>query len=72
MRRTRIAVLVSSLLLAVTSVLTGAATATASEAATGPYVALGDSYASGVGAGSYTSESGNCKRDFAHEESSCV
>lgn len=59
MRRTRIAVLVSSLLLAVTSVLTGASTA---NAATGPYVALGDSYASGVGAGSYTSESGNCKR----------
>ena len=26
------------------------------------YVALGDSYSSGVGAGSYTSESGNCKR----------
>ncbi|HET9380535.1 MAG TPA: SGNH/GDSL hydrolase family protein [Streptomyces sp.] len=59
MRRTRIAVLVSSLLLAVASVLTGAGTATA---ATGPYVALGDSYASGVGAGNYTSESGNCKR----------
>ncbi|MFG2587548.1 SGNH/GDSL hydrolase family protein [Streptomyces sp. NPDC048438] len=26
------------------------------------YVALGDSYSSGVGAGSYTSESGDCKR----------
>ncbi|MEV6961623.1 SGNH/GDSL hydrolase family protein [Streptomyces sp. NPDC051207] len=63
MRRSRIAVLVSSLLLAVGSVLTGATTATAAQtAATGPYVALGDSYASGVGAGSYLSTSGDCKR----------
>ncbi|MFC8229925.1 SGNH/GDSL hydrolase family protein [Streptomyces sp. NPDC057287] len=31
-------------------------------AAGGNYVALGDSYSSGVGAGSYTSESGDCKR----------
>ncbi len=29
------------------------------------YVALGDSYSSGVGAGSYTSESGDCKRSTA-------
>jgi lysophospholipase L1-like esterase len=54
---------VSSLLLAVGSVLTGATAATAAQsAATGPYVALGDSYASGVGAGSYISTSGDCKR----------
>ncbi|MEU5363554.1 SGNH/GDSL hydrolase family protein [Streptomyces sp. NPDC005925] len=59
MRRSRIAVMLSSLALAAVSVLTGASTASA---ATGPYVALGDSYASGVGAGSYTSESGSCKR----------
>ncbi|MEU5717225.1 SGNH/GDSL hydrolase family protein [Streptomyces sp. NPDC020403] len=31
-------------------------------AAGGNYVALGDSYSSGVGAGNYTSESGDCKR----------
>ncbi|KJK60012.1 SGNH/GDSL hydrolase family protein [Saccharothrix sp. ST-888] len=36
--------------------------ATAAHAATVNYVALGDSYSSGVGAGSYTSESGSCKR----------
>ncbi|GAB2330059.1 hypothetical protein STREPTOSP366_52220 [Streptomyces variabilis] len=29
------------------------------------YVALGDSYSSGMGAGSYTSESGDCKRSTA-------
>ncbi|MEU4567198.1 SGNH/GDSL hydrolase family protein [Micromonospora sp. NPDC023956] len=34
----------------------------AQAAATDRYVAIGDSYASGVGAGSYTSESGSCKR----------
>jgi hypothetical protein len=33
-----------------------------SSAATGKYVALGDSYSSGLGAGSYTSSSGSCKR----------
>lgn len=63
MRRSRLVVLVSSLLLAVGTALTGAATAQASSlAATGGYVALGDSYSSGVGAGSYISSSGNCKR----------
>ncbi|WP_327368296.1 SGNH/GDSL hydrolase family protein [Streptomyces sp. NBC_01217] len=31
-------------------------------AATGGYVALGDSYSSGVGAGSYISDSGDCRR----------
>ncbi|MZD07517.1 lipase [Streptomyces sp. SID5785] len=59
MRRFRIAAYVSSLLFAATAVLTGAATAQA--AGTG-YVALGDSYSSGVGAGSYDSGSGDCKR----------
>lgn len=32
------------------------------QAATGRYVALGDSYSSGVGAGNYDSSSGSCKR----------
>ena len=46
----------------------GAATAVAfaaggaAHAATGGYVALGDSYSSGVGAGNYTSSSGSCDR----------
>jgi lysophospholipase L1-like esterase len=34
----------------------------AAHAATGGYVALGDSYSSGVGAGDYTSSSGSCDR----------
>ncbi|MFI5571438.1 SGNH/GDSL hydrolase family protein [Streptomyces sp. NPDC051740] len=63
MRRSRLALFVGSLLLAATTALTGAATAQASQqAAAGGYVALGDSYASGVGAGSYISSSGDCKR----------
>ncbi|GGY09430.1 SGNH/GDSL hydrolase family protein [Streptomyces djakartensis] len=63
MRRSRFVVFVSSLLLAAGTALTGAATAQASSlAATGGYVALGDSYSSGVGAGSYISSSGDCKR----------
>lgn len=63
MRRSRIAVLVSSLLLATGTALTGAAAAQASQtAAVGGYVALGDSYSSGVGSGSYISSSGDCKR----------
>ncbi|MFE7167565.1 SGNH/GDSL hydrolase family protein [Streptomyces sp. NPDC057616] len=63
MRRSRIAVFVSSILLAAGAALTGATAAQASQdaAATG-YVALGDSYSSGVGSGSYTSSSGDCKR----------
>ncbi|MFF0205176.1 SGNH/GDSL hydrolase family protein [Streptomyces sp. NPDC005017] len=36
--------------------------ATPAAAATGPYVALGDSYSSGEGAGNYTSSSGSCHR----------
>jgi hypothetical protein len=63
MRRSRLAAYVSSLLLAAGLALTGATTAQASQlAATGGYVALGDSYSSGVGAGSYISSSGDCKR----------
>ncbi|KOU65561.1 lipase [Streptomyces sp. MMG1533] len=63
MRRSRFAAYVGSLLLAVGTALTGATTAQASQlAAPGGYVALGDSYSSGVGAGSYISASGDCKR----------
>ncbi len=63
MRRSRITAYVISLLLAAGFALTGATSAQASQlaAATG-YVALGDSYSSGVGAGSYVSSSGDCKR----------
>ncbi|MGY6020763.1 SGNH/GDSL hydrolase family protein [Streptomyces spinosirectus] len=63
MRRSRIAVFVSSILLAAGAALTGATAAQASQdaAATG-YVALGDSYSSGVGSGSYIGSSGDCKR----------
>ncbi|MFE9677922.1 SGNH/GDSL hydrolase family protein [Streptomyces sp. NPDC006259] len=63
MRRSRISVLVSSILLAVGAALTGAGSAQGSQlAASGGYVALGDSYSSGVGAGSYIASSGDCKR----------
>ncbi|MFE0135744.1 SGNH/GDSL hydrolase family protein [Streptomyces sp. NPDC059037] len=67
MRLSRITANMSSLLLAVAFALTGATAAQADQqtdqqaAATG-YVALGDSYSSGVGAGGYDSGSGNCKR----------
>ncbi|RKN05818.1 SGNH/GDSL hydrolase family protein [Streptomyces radicis] len=40
----------------------GPASATAQEAAAVDYVALGDSYSSGVGAGSYDEASGDCRR----------
>ncbi|GKQ36307.1 SGNH/GDSL hydrolase family protein [Streptomyces sp. A012304] len=63
MRRSRIAVFVSSVLLAAGAALTGAAPAHSSQlAVSGGYVALGDSYSSGVGAGGYISSSGDCKR----------
>lgn len=63
MRRSRLTVFVTSLLLAAVAALTGATTAQASEqAAPTGYVALGDSYSSGVGAGGYISSSGDCKR----------
>lgn len=47
---------------AMTFVIGIAATVQPASAATVNYVALGDSYASGLGAGSYDSASGNCKR----------
>ncbi|MFC7818005.1 SGNH/GDSL hydrolase family protein [Streptomyces sp. NPDC057367] len=63
MRRSRLVGILSSLLLAAGTALTGAATAEAAQhAAAEGYVALGDSYASGVGAGSYIGSSGDCKR----------
>ncbi|MFE1437578.1 SGNH/GDSL hydrolase family protein [Streptomyces sp. NPDC058739] len=62
MRRYGLVVYVSSLLLAIGTALTGAATAQAAESAAVSYVALGDSYSSGVGAGSYIGSSGDCKR----------
>ncbi|MEW1930321.1 SGNH/GDSL hydrolase family protein [Streptomyces sp. NPDC088360] len=67
MRLSRITAYASSLLLATAFALTGAAAAQADQrsdqqaAATG-YVALGDSYSSGFGAGAYDSGSGDCKR----------
>ncbi|WP_433385370.1 SGNH/GDSL hydrolase family protein [Micromonospora sp. KLBMP9576] len=60
MRRTRLVSLALSLATALGVSLTLAAPAQAAPADN--YVALGDSYASGVGAGSYTSESGSCQR----------
>jgi lysophospholipase L1-like esterase len=63
MRRSRLVLFLSSLLLTAGTALTGAVSAHASQpAAAGGYVALGDSYSSGVGAGSYDSASGDCKR----------
>ncbi|MFI6208643.1 SGNH/GDSL hydrolase family protein [Streptomyces sp. NPDC051041] len=63
MRRSRLTGFLGSLLLAAATALAGAATAQASQpAAAGGYVALGDSYSSGVGAGGYISSSGDCKR----------
>jgi len=64
MRRSRLVAYIGSLLLAAGLTLTGAASAQASDqrAAAGGYVALGDSYSSGVGAGSYISSSGDCDR----------
>ncbi|MET9257315.1 SGNH/GDSL hydrolase family protein [Streptomyces sp. NPDC048182] len=63
MRRSRLAGFLSSLLLAAGAALTGATAAQAAQpAAAGGYVALGDSYSSGVGSGSYIASSGDCKR----------
>ncbi|MBT2399663.1 SGNH/GDSL hydrolase family protein [Streptomyces sp. ISL-100] len=63
MKLSRIAAFSSSLLLAAALTLTGASAAQAAQQAESPdYVALGDSYSSGVGAGNYDSASGNCKR----------
>ncbi|MEW2415617.1 SGNH/GDSL hydrolase family protein [Streptomyces sp. NPDC046866] len=60
-RLPRIAAWTSSLLLAAGAALFGAGQAAAATADFG-YVALGDSYSSGVGAGNYDSASGACKR----------
>src|SRR4051812_13954988 len=63
MRRSRLTAYVTSLVVATALALTGATAAQASgQAAATGYVALGDSYSSGVGAGSYISSSGDCKR----------
>ncbi|NED22480.1 SGNH/GDSL hydrolase family protein [Streptomyces sp. SID9913] len=63
MRRSRLVLILSAFLLALATALTGAGAAQASQhAPDGGYVALGDSYSSGVGAGSYISGSGDCKR----------
>ncbi|MGW7364854.1 SGNH/GDSL hydrolase family protein [Streptomyces sp. NPDC054841] len=62
MKLSRIAAISSSLLLGVVLSLSGAGPAQATQAAAVDYVALGDSYSSGLGAGSYISGSGNCKR----------
>ncbi|MFJ8666955.1 SGNH/GDSL hydrolase family protein [Streptomyces sp. NPDC093600] len=62
MKLSRLAAVSSSLLLGAVLALTGAGAAQAAETAAHDYVALGDSYSSGVGAGSYDSASGNCKR----------
>ncbi|MDQ0841808.1 SGNH/GDSL hydrolase family protein [Streptomyces sp. V1I6] len=63
MKLSRAAAFSSSLLLGVVLALTGAGQAQADPTIQSlDYVALGDSYSSGVGAGSYDSASGNCKR----------
>ncbi|MFJ6014118.1 SGNH/GDSL hydrolase family protein [Streptomyces sp. NPDC092952] len=63
MKLSRLAAFSSSLLLGAVLALTGAATASAATSVQGvDYVALGDSYSSGVGSGSYDSASGDCKR----------
>ncbi|MFE2058102.1 SGNH/GDSL hydrolase family protein [Streptomyces sp. NPDC056465] len=63
MKMSRLVAFSSSLLLGTVLALTGAGVAQAqTSAASVDYVALGDSYSSGVGAGSYDSASGDCKR----------
>ncbi|MEU0134454.1 SGNH/GDSL hydrolase family protein [Streptomyces sp. NPDC006296] len=63
MKMSRLVAFSSSLLLGTVLALTGVGVAQAQESvAAVDYVALGDSYASGVGAGSYDSASGDCKR----------
>ncbi|MFG2136922.1 SGNH/GDSL hydrolase family protein [Streptomyces sp. NPDC048650] len=63
MRLSRLAALGSAFLVSTALALTGASAAASAQLplATG-YVALGDSYSAGVGAGSYDSGSGSCKR----------
>ncbi|MFI5755921.1 SGNH/GDSL hydrolase family protein [Streptomyces sp. NPDC051569] len=63
MKLSRITAFSSALLLGAVLALTGAASAQAAgSAAAVDYVALGDSYSSGVGSGSYDSASGDCLR----------
>ncbi|MEU8891795.1 SGNH/GDSL hydrolase family protein [Streptomyces sp. NPDC048442] len=63
MKLSRFAAFSSSFVLFGALALTGAGVASADQKAQGvDYVALGDSYSSGVGAGSYDGSSGNCKR----------
>ncbi|MFD4245752.1 SGNH/GDSL hydrolase family protein [Streptomyces sp. NPDC058525] len=62
MKMPRLAALASTLLLAAGAALFGAGQAAAAAQADFGYVALGDSYSSGVGAGNYDSGSGACKR----------
>lgn len=63
MKMSRIVTFSSSLLLGAVLALTGAGVAHADQSLQSvDYVALGDSYSSGVGAGSYDSASGDCKR----------
>ncbi|MFE7754746.1 SGNH/GDSL hydrolase family protein [Streptomyces sp. NPDC057429] len=63
MKMSRLVAFSSSLLLGTVLALTGAGVANAEESVQAvDYVALGDSYSSGVGAGSYDSASGDCKR----------
>jgi lysophospholipase L1-like esterase len=58
-RRSRLLLLLTTLAATLTVILGTAAPASAAGAG---YVALGDSYSSGVGAGSYTASSGSCDR----------
>lgn len=51
-----------SLVITLLTLLSMAGFAVPASAATGKYVALGDSYSSGLGAGGYDSASGSCKR----------
>ncbi|MEW1719035.1 SGNH/GDSL hydrolase family protein [Streptomyces sp. NPDC093109] len=63
MKLSRITAFSASLLLGAVLALTGAASAHAAPTvAAVDYVALGDSYSSGVGSGGYDSASGDCKR----------
>ncbi|MEU0303258.1 SGNH/GDSL hydrolase family protein [Streptomyces sp. NPDC006175] len=63
MKMSRLVAFSSSLLLGTVLALTGASVAQAQGSAQSvDYVALGDSYSSGVGAGAYDSASGGCKR----------
>lgn len=65
MRLSRIVSALSALAMGATLSVVGVQSAQASTATTTAatnYVALGDSYSSGVGAGSYYSDSGDCKR----------